>query len=496
MSESINSKGLWNSLFSNPRFVVFVINSDGLILDINHTEVSMNKDEIIGKLRIQDFYPEADKEIPLRSLNEIFIQNKTSSHYDYFNKEEKKYFSNVMMPVLEKDKVIAATVIANDVTEEKQLQESLIKTAKLASIGELASGVAHEVNNPLMIINFVFENLERLSFSDEKQKVQFLDLCSKGKDGVDRISKIVSSLAKYSRLDHQLSSISLNKCVLDSIQMFSNIYQKQGIDIQIELSKQDDYIKGDEGKIHQIISNLLSNAKDALVNINEPRITIKTLVTEKEVSLIVFDNGKGIEPESINKIFESFYTTKEVGKGTGLGLSVVKNLVEEMNGKLTAKSSKVGQTEFKTSFPVCEKLNVLNENLSGLNVKEINSIGRVMVVDDESDITFFLNKALTNLGIENIVVTDPLKAFEILKEESFDVLIVDYAMPNMNGLDLIRKVKKENLGTKKFIILSGYIDLDQVISVEEFKECHLSLVRKPINTQTLIDELNKISKKA
>lgn len=250
------------------------------------------------------------------------------------------------------DRIKGYSSVSIDVSDKKSHQEKSLHQAKLASIGELAAGIGHEINNPLAIAStnatFVLKQLSKENVDLEKVR----DRIEKIENANKRIRKIIDGLRTYARMNSDdMMKVSLTEAVTSTISLISEIYQKKGIQLASEIGKEELFILGDTGKLQQIIMNLISNAKDATEENTERLIKIKIYSKDDKVVLSVKDNGCGIPTEIKDKILAPFFTTKPPGKGTGMGLGVVRELTEYFNGNLDIYS-KVGEgSEFVLSFP-------------------------------------------------------------------------------------------------------------------------------------------------
>ena len=242
-----------------------------------------------------------------------------------------------------------------DRTEEVNLAKNLelekakaLQSARLASLGELSAGVAHEINNPLAVILGHLEMLDKLVDSPEKFQAKILIL----KKGVDRIAKIVSSLQKFSRTHesrpHQ--PFLLQNILREAMTFTEDRLQKMGIVIKVPENSEAQLIC-DELEMSQVFINLFNNAADAIKNLPEKWIEVQILNTAQGPKIIFRDSGPGISNEIQDKIFNPFFTTKPVGKGTGLGLSIVKGIVESHGGQISLRASD-SHTCFEIQFPL------------------------------------------------------------------------------------------------------------------------------------------------
>ncbi len=263
--------------------------------------------------------------------------------------------------------------------EEKQKMQAIIyQQEKMASIGQLAAGVAHEINNP---IGFITSNLASLqkyiekllnyveSVSDglgskelqqlyKKLKIDYIsediyDLIGESIEGTTRLSEIVQNLKSFSRLDDEkLVDADINECLEDTIKVIWN-----ELKYKVKLNKKYGELslaKCNPRQLNQVFMNLLINASHAIDE--QGIITIKTFEDEKELVVVISDTGNGISQENLNRLFEPFFTTKEVGKGTGLGLSIAHEIIQKHNGTISVESELGKGTAFTIKLPILSKV--------------------------------------------------------------------------------------------------------------------------------------------
>ena len=214
-------------------------------------------------------------------------------------------------------------------------------------------------------------------------------------------------------------------------------------------------MEGDQGKLQQILMNLITNAKDAVENRKEKKITINISNDEEKINIQVRDNGSGI-PEPIQKdIFNPFFTTKEINKGTGIGLSLVANFIKELNGTIQFDSSEAGTTFF-LNFPIYQKTSseeAIEENIDKIILEK--KIKRILIVEDEQEIREILEEILQDLGFETVSVKNGLEDMKSSrKTDQFDLVVSDIKMPKMTGYELISAAEKlKTSKLPKFIFL-------------------------------------------
>ena len=238
----------------------------------------------------------------------------------------------------------------NDLNYQRRLA---IHSAKLASIGELAAGIGHEINNPLAITTGYIDKIEK--------KIKQFDLYNNLKSDFDiirtsnkRIKTITRDLRTFSRSEKDsIENFNIFETVNEVLSLINEIYSVHGITFSKDIPKNDVcIIKGNKGRIHQVLLNLFSNARDTLSDQEFKKITISSEIDNDTVHLLISDNGLGIHTNIISKIFDPFFTTKAVNKGTGIGLSLSHKFIQDQNGSLTVDSEVGIGSTFKISLPI------------------------------------------------------------------------------------------------------------------------------------------------
>ena len=367
-----------------------------------------------------------------------------------------------------------------DITKEVEQENEMMlqkqiyhHNAKLASIGELAAGVGHEINNPLAIIKgnlFIAEAL----LSNSPVKIERVrKVLRKANLAGERIEKIVLGLRTFSRSDDlSQSSFNLYDAIYESVMMIQEIYKQEGIDLKFhsQVKEENAVIFGNRGRIQQIIMNLLSNSKDSTEDLDQRRIDVFLDEAKDLLTLTVKDNGRGIKEEFKDKIFDPFFTTKEVHKGTGIGLSLVHQIVKEHDGDIKVESKPNQGSSFTITLKKSKQERPVEAPESTPKLNPSESIGtpelthssqkmRALIVDDEPDIRDLLEMYLIEIGIESSKAENGKVAFEMLQKnpDQFNLVISDVKMPEMDGIELFKKIKTtESLsGQLKFVFVTG-----------------------------------------
>ncbi|NQV16198.1 PAS domain S-box protein [bacterium] len=229
--------------------------------------------------------------------------------------------------------VIGRSQIIRDISELQTIEHQMRQSDRLAIVGQLAAGVAHEIGNPLTSISSLVQLLER-----RMKNPDHISKLGRIRANIERITKIVHELVDFtSPQATDVQVVQINDVVQNAVGLMTYDNRSQKIKIELELTPTLPRVKASPDKLHQVVVNLLVNAFDAMKERGD-NIRIITSENASSVSISVQDNGGGMIPEVMDKIFEPFFTTKDVGKGTGLGLSVSHGIINSMNGKLNVNS--------------------------------------------------------------------------------------------------------------------------------------------------------------
>ncbi len=350
-----------------------------------------------------------------------------------------------------------------DITAEYQAQKELEqqknlsqRNARLASIGVLAAGVGHEINNPLSIIKGYMITLKDKQRKGEINEEVLNTYFRKIAVAADRIASIVKGLRTFSRADDKVKKVfNTQRVIKETVDMVNEIYAREGI--QISLVGTDDAnfkaqgIFGSRGGFQQILMNLLSNARHALKGSHNKSIEVLMAQKKDQQEVTIRDYGSGIQTDLLDRVFDPFFTTKNVNEGTGIGLSMVHSLLEEMGGHIEARNHSAGGAEFIIQIPSQpihqnHLLATKNDADTSPPLRSRRQHGayvgkKALVVDDEAELRQILSTLLSLMGIKAKSVGSGAEALELLKENSarYDLVISDIKMPEMDGLELNKR---------------------------------------------------------
>ncbi len=376
----------------------------------------------------------------------------------------------------------------------KESEAQRIIASKLASIGLLAAGVAHEINNPLAIIK---GNLDRL-----RKKISKIDNCDEDilrslktqDDSIDRIITIVNSLRTYAHTNEEVvESINIHSIIENSFNLVEHLFNNDSVIIDRSYGAKSHIVRGNTGKIQQVIINLLNNAKDALEGVEGAEIKVTTENTNKEILIKVVDNGTGIEKQHLEKLFDTFFTTKPIGKGTGLGLGICKSIIEGMGGNIEIDSVFNKGTSVNIKLPISDKKEVQTDDNTSTEESYKKLKGKILLVDDEDELREIIAEYLDEFGYEVEEATNGKEALNMISKQKYDYLITDLKMPLMNGQELIESIKAKKISIGKIVIMTGGFISNNIKEDEKTlsKKVDGSLA-KPFSQQELYDVLNNM----
>jgi signal transduction histidine kinase len=248
----------------------------------------------------------------------------------------------------ESGEYIGSSLIARDITEKLRLERQMIQSEKLAAIGQLAAGIAHEVSSPLTSISALTQLLqEKTSDSSQVEKLQLIH------QEIERIYSTVRELVNFSKPAHYIiKPLSVNTVIQEAIRIVQYDHRLKYIPIETQLDARIPDLPLSYDQLLQVFINLLLNAGDALENRRAAKIEIITQCQVDRIEILVKDNGVGIEPAHLNKIFTPFFTTKRDGNGTGLGLWVSYQIIQHLGGEFSVESEPGQGTTFKIYLPL------------------------------------------------------------------------------------------------------------------------------------------------
>lgn len=375
-----------------------------------------------------------------------------------------------------------------DITALLLERTKTLHNSKLASIGQLAAGVGHEINNPLAVVSGFFHILEK-KLTDHPEVSPMM---RKIELAIERIANISKGLRVFARADNSENSVfDPNHLAQETVDLLRELYAKSGISLTLHHDVSVCLIRANRGRLQQVLVNLLSNAHDAVLNSTEKKNQVRTWFTESEFCFSVSDTGPGVRSEHRKRIFDPFYTTKDMNKGTGLGLSLVCNIVKEHEGTIELLPDVGMGAEFVVKIPNHLRGDSLSLDASKESVRIEKMPVKVLIVDDEPHLLEIMAISLEDLCEVVHTASSAEEGLAILRRSSVHLILSDLKMPGMDGLEFFRLIKKEfPVQTPGFIFISGGVDLPPAIEIY-MQENSLGVLSKPINLVDLREVITK-----
>jgi histidine kinase len=357
------SEKKYHEIFNNMPNPVFVLDLESLkILDCNESVkpvYGFDKDEIINRSFL-DLFIEKDRDEYAAKLKTASVINQAKQQ----NKNGKTLFVTIRISPSDYSGNKVLLVSTSDITKRLETEQQLIQASKMATLGEMATGVAHELNQPLSVIKTASSfSIKKINKNEPIEAEILFNILTKIDNNVDRATKIINHMRQFARKSEMdLEKVQVNDILEKAFEIFSQQLKLRGIEVIWSIDKKLPKINADPGRLEQVFINLLLNARDAIENkwghqepqAGQKKIILKTACDARHIICEVCDTGKGV-PESISdKIFEPFFTTKEVGKGTGLGLSISYGIVNDCGGSIQVVPNKPEGACFVLQFPLQE----------------------------------------------------------------------------------------------------------------------------------------------
>ncbi len=386
-----------------------------------------------------------------------------------------------------------------DVTREKEIEEKARLQSRLAAIGQLSAGIAHDLNNMLTpIYGFSDLLIQREDLpSDVKEYLTMIA------DQAQSASNIIRKILDFSRTSlQQKKVVNLYPYIKEIVKMLERALSSR-IHVSFQAYGEEFLILADPASLQDVIMNLAINARDAMPHGGELSFTLsikkfdtstspfREMADQTWVCLEVKDSGKGIQPEHLPHIFEPFFTTKERGKGTGLGLAQVYGIIKSHGGYIDVKSIPGKGTTFFIFLPLVDAIEEQTPKTFSHVAQPSLKQTTILLVDDREDVRKSVKMMLECPGCTVLDAENAEQAFELFlaHKDVIDLLIVDWGLPNQTGTEFIKKVRS-NIRFVPAVLMSGYIKENYMDELEHLENVYV--LQKPFNQRELIQALNEV----
>jgi len=492
----------YRAIFESANDILVLIDKKGKILDVNKTVEDIGgyrREEIAGKnIRfLAKMMTKKSLAIVLKNFLKRMVGMSIPPYEIQMIKKNGELINvEVNAVALRRDgRIVGDLAILRDITEkkqaeerEKQLQQELNLSSRLASIGQMASGIAHEINNPLTaIIGFSQLLMNKDIPNDIKADLVVVN------SEAQRVAKIVSSLLTFAH-QHKPGReyVDINDLISGVLELRSYSLKVNNIQVVTQLAFDLPRTMADGNQLQQVFLNIITNAEKEMAGAhNGGKLLVKTEKRGKSIRLSFTDDGPGISRENLDKIFDPFFTTREVGDGTGLGLSICHGIIAQHNGKIRCKSKLGEGATFVIELPIvadskpAERPEVIGEE------PWQHSGAKILVVDDEAATLDFLKRLLTEQGYD-VETTDRANiVLERLQSDKYDLILLDIKLPGMSGIELYHHIEKTDPAlAERVIFISG--DVMEITTKDFLDKTKASHIVKPINIEQLKKESNRI----
>ena len=486
-------------MFESVTEGIIVANLDGTILKVNEKTAQMlgfaSDDGLLGKTAIELVVSRDRERIAdnvRKALKEGLIR---SQEYTLLRADGSEFPGELSTSALKdaSGKVIGHITIVRDITERKQmeekderLQQELDLTSRLASIGQMASGVAHEINNPLTgVIGFSHLLMSRDIPSDMKQDLQVIN------SEAQRVAKIVENLLTFARQRKPgRECVVINNIIARVIELRAYEMKVNNIEVETQLAPDLPCTMADAGQLQQVFLNIILNAEHFMTKAhNRGKLLVKTERIHGNIRASFTDDGPGIIKENLDKVFNPFFTTKEVGSGTGLGLSICHGIITQHKGRIYAQS-KLGQgATFVVELPIVDEPTWAGQAKVTKEEPQKPRGAKILVVDDEPAILAFLRRLLTEWGHSVETINNADAALERLKTERYSLILLDIKLPGMSGIELYHHIEEIAPAlTRRIMFITG--DVMETATRDFLDRTKAPHITKPLNIEMLKKTIN------
>ena len=456
-----------------------------------------SKQELIG-MNYRNVTEPEDVETVYRAFNRVYRTGEPVRmvEFRYRRKDGSTGYCELLVSPLRDGagKTVGFRVVNRDITERKRMEEEKRQlelkaqvASRLASVGELAAGVAHEINNPLTgVIGYAQLLMEREDLpADIRQDLATIN------EGAQRVAGIIQRLLTFARQtkpEHKL--VNVNQLIENTLALRDYHLRVNNIEVITRLDPHLPETAADPGQLQQVFLNIIVNAETEMkLAHGRGRLTITTERTDNTIKICFQDDGPGIRPEIKDRIFDPFFTTREIGQGTGLGLSLCYGIVVEHKGRIYAESEPGKGATFIVELPVVTAVEAQPAQPIAEQPEKPRR-AKILVVDDEPVIREFVARVLADEGYEVDVVANGRDALERIESRRYSLILLDIKIPGISGVELYRRIQEiaKSLA-RRVVFITG--DILSAETERFLAQARVACLEKPFDAEQLKEEVQR-----
>ncbi|MHB8413304.1 MAG: hybrid sensor histidine kinase/response regulator [Candidatus Acidiferrales bacterium] len=447
-------------------------------------------EEYVGVNLGERQHPE-DRDRVLEFFNDLIAGKSSFGTVEYRSRHKdgawKTFRANASPLTDAEGKVIGIIASARDVTESKHIEQQLLQSEKLAAIGEMVSGVAHELNNPLTAILGMSDLLrERVTDDASRRQIEVVQKQAR------KAAELVQGLLTFSRPSRPKNQrVRLAELIQRAVDLQQFVLASRNITVEFDASAELPQIEADPNHLIQVFVNLLTNAEQAIASVRDHgRIRIHVGKFEDKADIRIDDDGPGIPAESRSRIFDPFFTTRRASGGSGLGLTICLVIIKEHGGTIEAQPSPEGGARFRILLPLLQSAEPLPRIPPSISQRDGIKGCSILVVEDEEGIRDLVEEGLKARGAAVEAVRGGEEAWARLTSRSYDVVVCDFNLGGLSGLELFDRVRGQTgANHAKFLFITGDIlDPEQIAALEEKGS---GALQKPFQLSELMSAIEK-----
>jgi len=459
-SEADQARSRFEALLDAIPDIVVAVDRDATVQFVNRVLPHLTREQVVGSNYLT-YLAKDQQDIQRAALQGVLATGTPSTYEVVFGAgTAQRWFASRIGPKRHGDDIVGAVIVSREVTAEKRLETQLVASERMASMGMLAAGLAHEINNPLSSVvanlDLALMDVDALPAS-RRVPDDLRDELRDARDAADRVRDIVRDLKIFSRADHDRPGpVDLRRVLDSTLRMAWNEIRHRARLVKVYADVP--HVEATESRLGQVFLNLVMNAAQAIPEghsgANEIRVSTR-LGARNDVVVEIADTGCGMSPEVVDSIFVPFFTTKPAGMGTGLGLAICARIVGELGGTIEVESEPGAGTVFRVQLPAARSED-LPRSAPLLVVATVGPRGRVLVIDDEQTIGTAVRRVLSRE--HDVVITTGAQEARarLATGDRFDVIVCDLMMPNVTGVEFFEQLVRDDPGhAERVIFLTG-----------------------------------------